>query len=140
MRAVVGRAAAERLVRTYGKALDAPCGTLTHLFPEPAVLAQAGSGSGSGLGSGSGTGFEGPLGVLTAALADGTVRLDPGVDRDDAQEALLALPGLDARTIAEIRARALGDPDVVPPGVDVPDTWRPWRTYALHHLRAAEER
>ncbi|WP_405968048.1 helix-turn-helix domain-containing protein [Streptomyces sp. NBC_00015] len=140
VRAVVGRAAAERLVRTYGKALDAPCGTLTHLFPEPAVLAQAGSGSGSGLGSGSGTGFEGPLGVLTAALADGTVRLDPGVDRDDAQEALLALPGLDARTIAEIRARALGDPDVVPPGVDVPDTWRPWRTYALHHLRAAEER
>ncbi|MEV5904726.1 AlkA N-terminal domain-containing protein [Streptomyces sp. NPDC052127] len=146
VRAVVGRAAAERLVRTYGKALDAPCGTLTHLFPEPAVLAQAGSGSGSGAGlgsesgSGSDTGFEGPLGVLTAALADGTVRLDPGVDRDDAQEALLALPGLDARTIAEIRARALGDPDVVPPGVDVPDTWRPWRTYALHHLRAAEER
>ncbi|MFH0174248.1 DNA-3-methyladenine glycosylase 2 family protein [Streptomyces cacaoi] len=134
VRAVVGRAAAERLVRAYGKALDAPCGTLTHLFPESAVLAQSESESESG------SGPEGPLGALTAALADGTVRLDPGVDRDEAQEALLALPGLDARTIAEIRARALGDPDVVPPGPDVPDTWRPWRTYALHHLRAAEER
>ncbi|MEW2045464.1 AlkA N-terminal domain-containing protein [Streptomyces sp. NPDC005476] len=133
VRAVVGRAAAEGLVRAYGKALDAPCGSLTHLFPEPAVLAQAGRPR-------SGPWPDGPLGALAAALADGAVRLDPGVDRDDAHRALLALPGLDARTIAEIRARALGDPDVVPPGVDVPDTWRPWRTYALHHLRAAEER
>ncbi|MFH9551571.1 bifunctional transcriptional activator/DNA repair enzyme AdaA [Streptomyces sp. NPDC051445] len=133
VRAVVGRAAAEGLVRAYGKALDAPCGSLTHLFPEPAVLAQAGRPR-------SGPRSDGPLGALAAALADGAVRLDPGVDRDDAHRALLALPGLDARTIAEIRARALGDPDVVPPGVDVPDTWRPWRTYALHHLRAAEER
>lgn len=133
VRAVVGRAAAEGLVRAYGKALDAPCGSLTHLFPEPAVLAQAGRPR-------SGPWSDGPLGALAAALADGAVRLDPGVDRDDAHRALLALPGLDARTIAEIRARALGDPDVVPPGVDVPSTWRPWRTYALYHLRAAEER
>ncbi|MFI5796569.1 bifunctional transcriptional activator/DNA repair enzyme AdaA [Streptomyces sp. NPDC051677] len=134
VRALVGRTEAERLVRGYGKALDAPCGTLTHLFPEPAVLADADSGAEHPTESG------GPLGALAAALADGTVRLDPGVDRDDAQEALLALPGLDARTVAAIRARALGDPDVAPPGADVPDTWRPWRTYALHHLRAAEER
>ncbi|MDX3244387.1 AlkA N-terminal domain-containing protein [Streptomyces sp. ME18-1-4] len=157
VRALVGRTAAERLVRAYGKVLDAPCGTLTHLFPESAVLAGAGfdsgfdSGSDSGAKHESGSGAEsatgsdvggtrGPLGALAAALADGTVRLDPGVDRDDAQEALLALPGLDARTVVAIRARALGDPDVAPPGADVPDSWRPWRTYALHHLRAAEER
>ncbi|MER6786101.1 AlkA N-terminal domain-containing protein [Streptomyces sp. NPDC000658] len=126
VRALVGRDRAERLVRAYGKALDAPCGTLTHLFPEPAVLAESEP--------------DGPLGALVAALADGAVRLDPGADRDDAQAALLALPGLDARTVAAIRARSLGDPDVAPPGTDVPDTWRPWRTYALHHLRAAEER
>ncbi|WP_069770068.1 DNA-3-methyladenine glycosylase 2 family protein [Streptomyces sp. LUP30] len=126
VRALVGRVPAERLVRAYGKVLDAPCGTLTHLFPEPAVLAESEPG--------------GPLGALVAALADGALRLDPGVDRDDAQAALLALPGLDAAAVAAIRARALGDPDVAPPGADVPDTWRPWRTYALHHLRAAEER
>ncbi|MGC0206920.1 DNA-3-methyladenine glycosylase 2 family protein [Streptomyces levis] len=125
VRALAGPAEAERLVRRYGKALDAPCGGLTHLFPEPAVLAEAEPG--------------GPLGALTTALADGAVRLDPGADRDAAQDALLALPGLDARTVAEIRARALGDPDAAPPGLDLPDTWRPWRSYAVNHLRAAGE-
>ncbi len=125
VRALVGRAEAERLVQRYGKALDAPCGTLTHLFPEPAVLAGAEP--------------HGTLGALAAALADGTVRLDPGADRDDAERALLALPGLDARTAAVVRTRALGDPDVAPPGPAVPDTWRPWRSYAWNHLRAAGE-
>ena len=125
MRALVGRDEAARLVRRYGKRLDAPCGTLTHLFPEAAVLAGAEP--------------DGTPGALTAALADGTVRLGPGADRDDARDALAAVPGLDARTIAEIRTRALGDPDVAPPGPGIPDTWRPWRSYALNHLRAAGE-
>ncbi|MFE9440002.1 DNA-3-methyladenine glycosylase 2 family protein [Streptomyces sp. NPDC006602] len=125
VRALVGRTEAERLVQRYGKTLDAPCGSLTHLFPEPAVLAGAEP--------------DGTLGALTTALADGTLRLDPGADRDDAEAALLALPGLDARTAATIRTRALGDPDVAPPGPDIPDTWRPWRSYALQHLRAAGE-
>jgi AraC family transcriptional regulator of adaptative response / DNA-3-methyladenine glycosylase II len=125
VRALAGRTEAERLVRRYGKALDAPCGSLTHLFPEPAVLAGAEPG--------------GTLGALTAALADGVLRLDPGADREAAQDALLALPGLDARTAAAIRTRALGDPDVAPPGLDIPGTWRPWRSYALNHLRAAGE-
>lgn len=125
VRALVGTAESERLVRRYGKALDAPCGTLTHLFPEPGVLAEAEPG--------------GPLGALAAALADGDVTLDAGADRDDAQRALLAVPGVDAGTVAAVRARALGDPDVAPPGADVPDTWRPWRTYAVHHLLVAGE-
>ncbi|MDT9698945.1 AlkA N-terminal domain-containing protein [Streptomyces sp. P17] len=125
VRALVGPAGAERLVRRYGKALDAPCGSLTHLFPEPAVLAEAEP--------------HGTLGALTAALADGAVRLDAGADRDDAEQALLALPGLDARTVAVVRTRALGDPDVAPPGTDAPDSWRPWRSYALQHLRTAGE-
>ncbi|CCK26548.1 putative bifunctional transcriptional activator/DNA repair enzyme AlkA [Streptomyces davaonensis JCM 4913] len=125
VRALVGPAGAERLVRAYGKALDAPCGNLTHLFPEPAVLAEAEP--------------HGTLGALTAALADGAVRLDAGADRDDTEAALLALPGLDPRTVAVVRTRALGDPDVAPPGVDVPDSWRPWRSYAVQHLCAAGE-
>ncbi|KMS73273.1 AraC family transcriptional regulator [Streptomyces viridochromogenes] len=125
VRTLVGPERAEVLVRRYGKVLDAPCGSLTHLFPEAAVLAEAEP--------------HGPLGALTAALADGAVRLDPGADRDEAEEALFALPGLDARTVAGIRTRALGDPDVAPPGVDAPDSWRPWRSYASQHLRAAGE-
>ncbi|MEU1047380.1 AlkA N-terminal domain-containing protein [Streptomyces sp. NPDC005897] len=125
VRALVGRAEAERLVQRYGKVLDAPCGTLTHLFPEPAVLAEAVP--------------DGTPGALAAALADGAVRLDPGADRDDAERALLAVPGLDARTVAVVRTRALGDPDVAAPGATVPESWRPWRSYALNHLRAAGE-
>lgn len=125
VRTLVGPERAEALVRRYGKVLDAPCGSLTHLFPEAAVLAEAEP--------------HGPLGALAAALADGAVRLDPGADRDEAEEALLRLPGLDARTVADIRTRALGDPDVTPPGLDAPDSWRPWRSYASQHLRAAGE-
>ncbi|WCN03957.1 DNA-3-methyladenine glycosylase 2 family protein [Streptomyces sp. M92] len=125
VRALAGRAEAERLVQRYGKTLDAPCGTLTHLFPEPGVLAEAEP--------------YGAPGALAAALADGAVRLDPGADRGDAERALLAVPGVDAATAAVVRARALGDPDVAPPGAAVPDTWRPWRSYALSHLRAAGE-
>ncbi|MGR3868879.1 DNA-3-methyladenine glycosylase 2 family protein [Streptomyces graminifolii] len=124
VRALVGPAEAERLVRRYGKTLDAPSGGLTHLFPEPSALADAAPGE--------------PLSALATALADGTVRLDAGVDRDDAQAALLALPGMDAATVAVIRTRALGDPDVAPPGTDTPDAWRPWRSYAVQHLQHAQ--
>ncbi|MES4893269.1 AlkA N-terminal domain-containing protein [Streptomyces sp. NPDC096012] len=125
VRALAGTAGAEELVRRYGKALDAPCGALTHLFPEPGVLAEAEP--------------DGPLGALAAALADGTVRLDPGADRDDAEQALLALPGMDPATVATLRVRALGDPDVAPPGTQAPDAWRPWRSYAVRHLCVAAE-
>ncbi|MET9730760.1 AlkA N-terminal domain-containing protein [Streptomyces sp. NPDC006458] len=125
IRALVGRDEAERLVRAYGKALDAPCGSLTHLFPEPAVLAEAEP--------------DGRAGALAAALADGAVRLDAGADRDDAEAALRALPGMAPAVVAVVRTRALGDPDVAPPGEDVPDAWRPWRSYAVRHLRTARD-
>ncbi|WP_030181044.1 bifunctional transcriptional activator/DNA repair enzyme AdaA [Streptomyces sp. NRRL S-813] len=123
LRALLSPPAAEELVRRCGKALDAPCGTLTRLFPEPAALAGAEP--------------EGTLGALAAALADGAVRLDPGADREEAHRALLALPGLDATTVAAIRTRALGDPDVAPPGVPASDRWAPWRSYAVQHLLTA---
>ncbi|MEV0114238.1 AlkA N-terminal domain-containing protein [Streptomyces sp. NPDC050844] len=119
VRVLVGREEAALLVRRHGKALDAPCGTLTHVFPEPGALA----------------GEPGPLGVLGAALADGRVRLDAGADRDDAEAGLLALP-VEPGAVAVIRMRALGDPDVALEGEEpVPDAWRPWRSYGGWHLR-----
>ncbi|MEV8016993.1 AlkA N-terminal domain-containing protein [Streptomyces sp. NPDC086554] len=121
VRALAGCAGASELVQRYGKALDAPCGALTHVFPEPGALA----------------GEPGALGALAAALADGRVRLDAGADRDDAEASLRALPGVDAGTVAVIRMRALGDPDVALPGEAVPDAWRPWRSYGGWHLRVA---
>ncbi|MER5782147.1 AlkA N-terminal domain-containing protein [Streptomyces mobaraensis] len=137
---------AARLVAAHGTPLPVPDGTLTHVFPEPGVLAEAG--------------LDGPddpgmpesrrraLRTVAAALADGTVRLDPGVDRDDAERRLLALTGVGPWTAGYIRMRALGDPDVFLPGdagarhglaalgagPDAADDWRPWRSYALHHL------
>jgi AraC family transcriptional regulator, regulatory protein of adaptative response / DNA-3-methyladenine glycosylase II len=96
---------------------------------------------------------------LAAALASGSVALHPGADRDEAAAKLLALPGIGPWTVGYIRMRALSDPDAFPPGdagvlralrhlgLDVgsgPDAataepWRPWRSYAVHHLWATLE-
>ncbi|MGW2817474.1 bifunctional transcriptional activator/DNA repair enzyme AdaA [Streptomyces sp. NPDC001415] len=123
VRALAGRDGAAALVETYGKRLDVPCGTLTHLFPEPAVLA----------------GHPDPhLAALAAALADATLRLDAGADRDEAARILRTLPGMDEETVAVIRARALGDPDVGPAQGE--DAWRPWRSYARRHLQVEANR
>ncbi|MEU8674604.1 AlkA N-terminal domain-containing protein [Streptomyces sp. NPDC048560] len=123
VRTLVGRAAAEELVERYGKLLDVPCGGLTHLFPGPGVLA--------------GSAGDPALRTLAAALADGEVRLDAGADRDEAERALLRLPGIGPREAALIRMRALGDPDVDPAGTPGNEAWRPWRSYAVRHLERA---
>ncbi|MFI9492344.1 MULTISPECIES: bifunctional transcriptional activator/DNA repair enzyme AdaA [Streptomyces] len=121
VRALVGTAAAGALVERFGKALDVPCGGLTHLFPEPDALAD---------------GAEDPaLRELAGALADGTVPLDAGAERDEAEEALRRLPGTGAVTAALIRMRGLGDPDVDPWGMPGTEHLRPWRSYAVRHLR-----
>ncbi|WP_326813032.1 DNA-3-methyladenine glycosylase 2 family protein [Streptomyces scopuliridis] len=122
LRALVGDAAAGQLVERYGEPVDRPCGRLDRLFPEPAALR------------------DDPMaGPLAAALADGTVRLDPGADRDEAGRALLTVPGVTRRTAALIRMRALGDPDVAPEGARDDEAWRPWRSYATRHLRLGAE-
>jgi AraC family transcriptional regulator of adaptative response / DNA-3-methyladenine glycosylase II len=94
---------------------------------------------------------------LSAAVAAGDILLDPGADRDEAAQALLALPGIGPWTVSYIRMRALGDPDVFLPtdlGVRralehlgapadprsaqrLAEAWRPWRSYALQHLWAS---
>ncbi|MFV0127140.1 DNA-3-methyladenine glycosylase 2 family protein [Streptomyces sp. HMX112] len=117
VRALVGSAEAARLVEEYGTALDSPCGGLTHLFPRPAEL----------------TGHLG-AGPLAAALAAGELRLDPGADRDEAERALRALPGITPATAALIRTRALGDPDVALDARADRARWRPWRSYASRYL------
>lgn len=141
-----GRALVARLVAAYGQPLAVPSGGLTHLFPTADALAEASLDALDG--------FDVPAGrraalrALTAALADGSLSLDPGVDRDDAERQVLALPGVDAWSAGTIRMHALGDPDVRPvddaalaagtrrAGAATADQegWRPWSTYAVHHL------
>ncbi|MFD3454337.1 AlkA N-terminal domain-containing protein [Streptomyces sp. NPDC058691] len=138
-----GRHLGAALVAAYGTPLPAPSGGLTHLFPTADTLAGA---------SLSELGMPGArrdtLRGLAAALADGTVVLDPGVDRDATEKALLALRGVGPWTAGYLRMRALGDPDVLLEGdvavragaaragvaLEEAEAWRPWRTYAMHHL------
>ncbi|MET9551705.1 AlkA N-terminal domain-containing protein [Streptomyces sp. NPDC006645] len=118
LRVHAGPAEARRLVAAYGDPVDRPCGALTRLFPAPAAL------------------VDDPVaGPLATALAEGAVRLDPGAGREEAERALLTVPGVTARTAALIRMRGLGDPDVAPDGEPGDAAWRPWRSYAVRHLR-----
>ena len=97
------------------------------------------------------------LRAACTALADGRLVIDAGSDRTRIVADLLALPGIGPWTASYVAMRALGDPDMFLPtdlgvrhalealGVDatpaaaaaLADRWRPWRSYALHHLWAS---
>ena len=150
-----------RLVASYGKPLSRPDGSLTHCFPTAETLAAADPATlpmprSRAL----------ALTGLAAALASGELSLDPGAERDRAEAVLLALPGIGPWTASYIRMRALSDPDAflptdvgvldaltrlgaVPAGTGasararaakaaaaLAESWRPWRSYAVHHLWA----
>ncbi|PWI41406.1 DNA-3-methyladenine glycosylase 2 family protein [Streptomyces sp. ICBB 8177] len=125
--------AAGDLVAAYGEPLPGGAdGGLTHLFPTAATLADAYPAH-----------YVDPaVRAVAAALDDGTLRLDPGADRERSAAALRALPGVGLWTAGYVRMRALGDPDVfLPTGIvdeGTAERWRPWRSYALHHLWQAE--
>lgn len=90
------------------------------------------------------------IAALARAVADGEVRLDPGVEVDDAIERLQALPGIGAWTAQYIAMRALHWPDAFPHSdlglrkalggisharvLAAAEPWRPWRAYAAMHL------
>ncbi|MFE3598870.1 AlkA N-terminal domain-containing protein [Streptomyces sp. NPDC059142] len=148
------RTHAGRLVRAYGEPVDDPEGGLTHLFPSPAALAALDP-EGLALPRSRRT----TLTTLVAALADGTLRLGPDSDWEEARARLTALPGFGPWTVEVIVMRALGDPDAFLPtdlgirraaeGLGLPSTpaaltaraaaWRPWRAYAVQYLWATED-
>ncbi|MDX2378721.1 MAG: DNA-3-methyladenine glycosylase 2 family protein, partial [Acidimicrobiia bacterium] len=88
---------------------------------------------------------------IAAAVDDGAVRLDPGVDVEEARAALLALKGVGPWTADYVAMRGLGDPDrflssdlgvrhaLTALGLEpaAADRWAPWRSYAVHHLWAS---
>ncbi len=163
VRAIVGqqvtvaaaRTAAQTLVTNLGEALPAglATGTVTTLFPTPAAIAEQGE-----------QWMRGPrarraaLVGACAALAEGTVRLDPGVAVADGVASLEALAGIGPWTAGYVAMRALGATDVLLTGdvavragareLGLPDSPReltaaaatcaPWRSYLmLHAWRAA---
>ena len=143
------RTLAGRLVADCGEPLAAPDGALTHLFPTPAALAAMDPAR-----LAMPMARRRALAGLCGALADGSVTIDPGVDRAALDARLRALPGIGPWTTAYIALRALGDPDAFLPtdlGVRhalerlgrpgdpagaalAAERWRPWRSYALMHL------
>ncbi|MER8188062.1 AlkA N-terminal domain-containing protein [Kitasatospora sp. NPDC094015] len=146
------RTLAGRLAERYGVPLAEPSGGLILLFPTAGALAEAAPEHLAMPES-----RRRALRGLCAALAEGTVRLDGGVDREQAAAELLALPGIGPWTVGYLRMRALADPDVFLPtdaGVrhglqrlGLPGdpksaeraavAWAPWRSYAVHRLWVA---
>jgi AraC family transcriptional regulator of adaptative response / DNA-3-methyladenine glycosylase II len=156
VRAVLGQqvtlahacALAGRLVTKFGApAEDAPEG-LTHVFPTPARLAEAGAAAIAALGMPRKRAET--VHRLAVAMTEG-LRLERGAIAAG-REGLAAIAGVGPWTIDYVALRALGDPDAFPAGdaairgvlgKDDPETWRPWRAYAAIRLwrrAAAKER
>ena len=146
------RTLAGRIVAACGEPLAAPDGTLTHLFPTPAALAEIDPAVLAMPHSRRRTVI-----ALASSLAAGHVCLDRGASRADASAALAAIPGIGPWSIAYVAMRALGDPDAFLPSdlgvrhaieqLRLPGDpasierrskpWRPWRAYATQHLWAS---
>ncbi|HZV72479.1 MAG TPA: AlkA N-terminal domain-containing protein [Conexibacter sp.] len=149
------RTLAGRLTTALGEPLPdgvGPDDALTHAFPTATALAAADPATLPLTRARSHA-----LVSLCGALADGSLALDPGADRDAARERLLTLPGIGPWTAEYVAMRALGDPDAFPatdlgvrraleqlghPGdpasaAQLAERWRPWRAYAVQHLWAS---
>jgi AraC family transcriptional regulator of adaptative response / DNA-3-methyladenine glycosylase II len=146
------RTHAARLVALAGSPLDGPDGTLTRVFPRPAAVAEIDPDR-----LGMPERRKSTLRTLATGLADGTFSIDPGADRVALERQLTAVPGVGPWTAAYVAMRGLGDPDVFLPtdlglrralerlgapsdpksAADRATAWRPWRSYALHHLWAS---
>jgi AraC family transcriptional regulator of adaptative response / DNA-3-methyladenine glycosylase II len=146
------RTLAARLVAACGCPLEQPDGSLTHVFPEPAALAEVDLAQ-----VGLPQARQRTLRELAARLASGRLTLDGGADRATVARELLSIPGVGEWTASYVALRALGDPDAFPAGdlglrrgaraLGLGDTaaqltaraerWRPWRSYAAHYLWAA---
>ncbi len=88
--------------------------------------------------------------ALAGAVAEGDLKLEPGVDVESTIERLKELPGIGDWTAQYIAMRALRWPDAFPHtdlGVrkalnensanrilEMTESWRPWRAYAVMHL------
>jgi AraC family transcriptional regulator, regulatory protein of adaptative response / DNA-3-methyladenine glycosylase II len=142
------RTLAARIVDALGSPLPCADGFL-QTFPSPATVADADL---------DGLGILPRRAVtvkqLAEAVATGTIKIDPGADRDDTERDLLRIKGIGPWTASYIRMRALGDPDVFL-ATDLgarkasqrlglksdlarsAAKWRPWRSYALQHLWTA---
>ncbi len=145
------RTTASRLVAALGERLPPAVAVegADLLFPTPAGIAD----HGAAVLTGPARRTAGVLGVA-AAIADGSLVLDPGRDPADLRAELVALPGVGPWTAGYLAMRVLGDPDellaedlgvrrgaaalglpsAIPALTARAAAWRPWRSYAATHL------
>jgi AraC family transcriptional regulator of adaptative response / DNA-3-methyladenine glycosylase II len=143
--AIVGR-----IAKSYGHRIS-DADDLTHLFPEPEVLAHAKL-TDAGLTKERAE----TIHALARAVCDGAISFERIVDSEAFQAKLREIPGIDWWTAQYVAMRALGDPDAFPTGdagllralglktqselEKRAEAWRPWRSYASMYLwRAAKE-
>lgn len=142
------RTLTHRLVRKFGAPLDRGPEGLTHAFPEPAILANAGPADIAAIG------IPGKRAHALHAIAAATVRGELILARGaiaSGRAGLARIPGIGPWTIEYIALRALGDPDAYPATDialinalgrrgDTLEHLRPWRAYAAIRLwrRAAK--
>lgn len=136
-----------RLVAAVGDPVEVPVPGLTHLFPtaeqvltaDDSVLAFPAS-------------RRDTIRRTAIALAEGSVDLGPGADREEARRQLAGIKGIGPWTVEMVAMRGLGDPDAFPAtdlglvraadllGLDRlaarSPAWRPWRSYATQYLWA----
>jgi AraC family transcriptional regulator of adaptative response / DNA-3-methyladenine glycosylase II len=144
---------AGKLVAGYGEPLKIADPPLTHVFPQPGVLAKADLSTLGMPGSRART-----LSSVAAAVAADPQLFAAGRSLDEAVAQLRALPGIGEWTAQYIAMRQLREPDAFP-AADVglmramadskglrpsasellnhAEKWRPWRAYAAQHLWAS---
>jgi len=146
------RTLAGRLVTGYGKRLERPLGTVTHVFPSAQALSKADPSE-----LAMPVARRRALLALTTRLASGELQIDAGADRTAVRRELLELSGIGPWTTEYIAMRALRDPDAFPAGdlgvrhalrrlgldgspasaAAIAEHWRPYRSYAVQHLWAS---
>jgi AraC family transcriptional regulator of adaptative response / DNA-3-methyladenine glycosylase II len=156
MRAVLGqqisvaaaRTIAGRITEAFAEPVETPIPNLNRASVSAANLSQAGVADLTRFGL---TGKRAEcLIALARAVAEGEVKLGPGVDVEATIERLKRLPGIGDWTAQYIAMRALRWPDAFPHSdlglrkalgetsskriLEIAESWRPWRAYALMHL------
>ena len=142
---------AARLAKQFGRPLETGDPNVFIISPDPSILASSQPEEIAAIGL--------PLKraatvhALACAVADGRLRLGPGVDPERAIEELKALSGIGEWTAQYIAMRALHWPDAFPAGdlglkkacavkgpvrendlLRMAEAWRPWRSYAAMYL------
>jgi AraC family transcriptional regulator of adaptative response / DNA-3-methyladenine glycosylase II len=139
---------AGRFVDRFGTAIDTPNPVLNRLVPEPERIAEVKPEEISKLGMPRDRAL--CIKALAGAIADGSLRLEPGANPETTIEQLKEFPGIGEWTAQYIAMRALGWPDAFPHGDlgllralgetsaaglrTIAEAWRPWRAYGVMHV------